>query len=363
MFDLAAIDAMYDAMLGDARDIRWCIFDRRMLLPLSMLPDAVKGETGEGIDLESLRAKAEDGWFSLLTSDSLDGGLGVPLYVPSRIGLLLQLERGGYRVEELRAIGKMEDWFIDNMLTVDELAYVDDDLEAVTIYTREHLSAREHRGDGSTGVDPEYQEEVSRLRKEVAMLERFKAHGIPERARAGIAKAAFRTRAFNDLLRTMLLDIDRGKIKAGYSPHVSFRAYHWSMDGGFSGEDILWRETIKGAMASEEGGEALPIRVPGFLLVGDTVTSTRTFRPSDYSAAWKSGGLDGYLNAWGELRGERRCLNCLATLTNGHERKRFCGEKCRSAARQRRYRERNPEAVERAQKRYWQSVELDEEQE
>ena len=55
-----------------------------------------------------------------------------------------------------------------------------------------------------------------------------------------------------------------------------------------------------------------------------------------------------------------RCLSCLAALPAGaHMKKRFCGERCKNAAKQRRHRERNPEAVDRARKRYWTSLDLD----
>jgi predicted nucleic acid-binding Zn ribbon protein len=85
-------------------------------------------------------------------------------------------------------------------------------------------------------------------------------------------------------------------------------------------------------------------------------------RPAEYGALWKKNDLDGYLDRWTKLKGERRCFNCFGALPeDSHDRRRFCGEKCRNAAKQRRLRERNPEAVERTQKRYWESVDLGEE--
>ena len=163
------------------------------------------------------------------------------------------------------------------------------------------------------------------------------------------------------MLRTMMIDMDRAQVRAGYSPYIDSRGHRWSMDEGFKAEGIRWEHTIRGALSYAELGDAPPIRVPGFVLRGELVTPARTLRPAEYSALWKQHELDRYLEAWSKVRGDRRCLNCFAALGTGNERKRFCGDKCRNAARQRRFRERNPEAVERAQKKYWDSITLEEE--
>jgi hypothetical protein len=97
-------------------------------------------------------------------------------------------------------------------------------------------------------------------------------------------------------------------------------------------------------------------------LRGELVTPTRTLRPGAYAAQWKQLDIDEYLKVWAEMRGERRCLSCSVMLPPGNDRRCSCSEKCRTAARQRRFHERNPEAVERAQKRDWDSIELGEEQ-
>jgi hypothetical protein len=150
--------------------------------------------------------------------------------------------------------------------------------------------------------------------------------------------------------------MDRDKLRNGYSPCVQCRSQSWNAEEGFRAGEIDWKGTVKTALAQGEGAEP-PIRVPGFLLRADRVVSTRTLRPGEYANVWKAHDLDSYLEAWAEIRGERRCLNCFQALPDGADgRKRFCGDRCRNAARQRRLRERNPEAVERAQKKYWTSL-------
>jgi hypothetical protein len=118
----------------------------------------------------------------------------------------------------------------------------------------------------------------------------------------------------------------------------------------------MWDITVESALAYGDSSEMTPIRVPGFLLQGERILPTRTLRPAEYAQRWRDHDLDAYLECWAGLRGERRCLNCFSALPGeADERKRFCNEKCRNAAKQRRHRERNPDSVERAQQRYWQS--------
>ena len=100
-----------------------------------------------------------------------------------------------------------------------------------------------------------------------------------------------------------------------------------------------------------------PIRVPGFILRADQITPLRTLRPTEYQQLWHDHDLDGYLHSLSEIRGERRCLNCLVSLSaDDAERKLYCSERCRNTVKQRRYRERNPDAVKLAQQRYRQSL-------
>jgi hypothetical protein len=360
VFDLDQIDKLYDAQRQIGAPIAFRLFDKRALLPLVQLPAAVKSETGESIGEGELRAKAAAGWYPLLRGAGFDGNdEGAPLYAPSRIGLFLKLDGDGYDEHELRLMAEHEEWAIDNMYTVDEMAYVDDDLEALILHLRSELDGHHHVSGGGPELEAQRQERAERTGRDLAALEGYRRHGIPEAMRPVIEKAVFRARAVDDMVRMMLLDMERAKVQAGYSPYIVCRKHKWSLEDGFGAEGVLWQETLAGIMAYAQAGEAPPLRVPGFVLRGDRVTPVRTLRPADYSALWKQHDLDEYLEAWSKANGERRCLNCFATLPVGNDRKRFCGDKCRNAARQRRFRERNPEAVERAQKRYWDSIKIE----
>jgi hypothetical protein len=350
MIDLEVIDKLYSV------GIRTCaIFDKRVLFPISQLAQAVFSETGETVSEIEMRVRAAEGWFPLINGAGVDGNEdGAPLYVPSRIELLTKLQKAGWGADELRLVASTEEWMIDNCLTGDETPYLDDDLDTLIRFFSDRIDSFEH----SIGGDSEERdEELLKARRELQLMRRLKENGIPDDRKATIEKAAFRARALEEFLRLWLLEMDRAKVLAGFSPFVSCSS-SWSKEQGFRGERIDWRYTIKAAMAHADSGIEPPIRVPGLLLRGDQIIPTRTLRPAEYAALWKERNLDSYLECWAQLHNEHRCLNCFAPLAEGFER-RFCGDKCRNAAKQRRFRERNPESVEQIQKRYWESVDLD----
>jgi hypothetical protein len=110
-------------------------------------------------------------------------------------------------------------------------------------------------------------------------------------------------------------------------------------------------------MTLEAAGEGEPpIRLPGLRLAAGIVHTTRTFTPSDYERVWKEYRLDEYSRAWATLKALRICLHCLTPLPAGTDEKRqYCQEACRNAARQRRFRQNRPERVIEIQERYWTS--------
>jgi predicted nucleic acid-binding Zn ribbon protein len=350
---LEFVDKLFEA----CPQLQFSIFNKRVLLPLTQLPEAVARETGQTISEGELRIRAGQGWFPLLPGAGDDGTEeGSPLYIPSRIGLFLKLQKEGYSTDELRVVAEYEEGLIDDVLVTHELTYADDDVEVLLLHTQERVDSLEQCFD-SNGIRIDRTAEVERARRDLDLVKKLRAEGIPDRLSKTIARQAFRVRAFNEWLRLELLDHERSKIAAGYSPFVRCSSESWNKDRGFRGGPIRWQDTVRSALAFCDKSDAASIRIPEFLLRGDRIIPTRTLRPGEYSQLWKEYDLDAYLECWVRLRGERRCLNCLGALPeDSDERKRFCSEKCRNAAKQRRHRERNPDSVERAQQRYWQSL-------
>lgn len=332
--------------------LQFGIFDRRVLLPMDQLISSVRAETGEVVSAEDLRKTANDGLIPL--SDA-----GAPLYVPSRVGFLVQLERQGYNTAELRDIADDEETLITELLTTEQLAYIDDDLDFLINYCTEIIKQGFHVTTEECRASAAKRENYERY---LVTLRRYRTMGLPENCKDSIAEVAFNHRAHSEAIRVMLLDQDRARLRAGYSPAVCALASRYDCKEDSPGlfeatvERIHWEWTIQGALARDEA-RAPRIRVPGFLLEGERVTPIETLTPNKYKALWEQHDLDGYLQAWSKINGERRCLNCFTILdTSGSPTRRYCGVRCRNAAKQRRFRKGNPVAYYENQRKYWTSL-------
>jgi hypothetical protein len=382
---LETVDKMFEAEQRFGIPIVFAHFDRRALLSFEQVAREVEQPTGELPTLEDLTGMGARGWIPILSNaNDMAAGLGLPLYTSSRSVLLLKLERHGFPASELHALAKWEEATIDEVLTGDDLAYVDDDLEIVIRYMKDMLLQGDERGKDTTTIDSSGMAVPrDQFERKIQRYERFQAEGIPETHKRLIAKMAFRLRAVNEMVRFELLDMHRAMIRAGYSPFLVCTSKWRSRDQAFlftdsgvvpptaperaarvpdnnfifSGQVIYWKETIEVAVAHAE--EDIPtIRVPGFLLRGDEIASTQTLTPRDYERLWKEHDLNRYLLEWSAIRGERRCLNCLSKLpVCPSNRRMYCGEKCRNALKQKRHRLTNPEAIFKAQLKYWSSLE------
>src|SRR5689334_19539416 len=116
------IEKMYEA------GISFGIFDRRALLPVEQIASAVEAETGAKVSESDLREFIVNGWYAPLPLPWDPSTRGVPLFIPSRIGLLLDLQARGYSTHELRSFAAWEDYWIDNFWGL-ELDYEDDVVE------------------------------------------------------------------------------------------------------------------------------------------------------------------------------------------------------------------------------------------
>jgi hypothetical protein len=335
MIDVEIVDQMFEYGRETGALMGFSIFDRRVLFPIAQLLQAVRVEANLELNEDELHACVAQGWFHLLPRDE-SGELGAPLYVPSRIKLLTDLKSRGYDARELRLYADYEEGLIDCVLTVEDFEYIDDDLSVLIKHTQSRIESFEHRVKVAAGEEQQQTAELEQSRRQLAWLRRLQRDGIPQNVEPRIAKYAYRVRALNEMIRLDMVDSDRAKLRQGYSPTVQFRRWSSRPFEEHKFEGIMWDSTVRSAVAHDESSPAPMIRVPGFLLAGDRVSPTKTMRPAEYERLWKEHDLDSYLRAWSAVTGERRCSNCFEPLpANASERKRFCNEKCRNAAKQR----------------------------
>ena len=358
--DLEMVDKWFEIGYQDGCLIQFNVFNKRVLLSLEQVAGTVSMALGETFTLDDLTQIAARGWIPLLHSDDCpDLEIGLPLYAPPRIQWLLTLERDGYSAEELCMLASYQEWVIDNLLTTDELAYRDDDLELLILHTEDMLLSETYRSNNGTGDAPAHETYARQLH----VLRRFQREGIPEPSHYWITKYAFRVRAANEVFRIQFIEMDQAKIRAGYSPFVVCFGDTWHFADEtiiFTATGVDWNATITSALAHTVNEVPL-VRVPGFLLCGDKVVSTQTLTPKEYESLWKQHDVDRYRMVWADMQGQKRCLHCFAHLPHTPScRRMYCDEKCRNASKQKRYRQRHPNAVREAQRKYWSQFDLDE---
>jgi hypothetical protein len=353
--DAEAIEQMYVAGMS------FGIFDRRCLLPINQLAFAVKAESGHEVSESDLHRFTADGWYAPLPfrQDDDPSDCGVPLFIPSRIGLLLELRERGYGASELRSFAAWEDFWIDNFREL-ELDYEDDDVELLLRHHNDSVASA--KGLIEFSKEPatfaQAKGDLERARAQISNLERIRGKTLSPTLQEKVKRAAFSVRAVEEGIRITFVEEDRAKCRAGFSPFVLFQGYEWSATEGHFFRNLEWRMTLRSPWIEEW---SLGVRVPEFILDGDRITTVQPLIPSAYKKAWDERNIDGYFEALAELRGETRCLHCRSLLAKDRNpRQRYCSDACRNAAKQSRLRANNPASVFNAQSNYYQSLARDE---
>src|SRR5215469_10760024 len=189
MINVEMVDKMFEAGKATGVMMSFGLFDKRLLLPLEQLPDAVEKETGEAVTASDLERFAAAGWFEPLQREPPDNGIGIPLYIPSRIGLYMKLAREGHTAAELRAYATFEEWFVDTILTDEEWPYIDDDLELLIAHFEQRVESYEtgySQDAGGKVIDES--EDRKRDERQLTFLRRLKRDGIEPRYGETIAK-------------------------------------------------------------------------------------------------------------------------------------------------------------------------------
>lgn len=359
-YDSAGLDALYEETQGS---LRFGVFDRRVLLPMDALPEAVERETGAILSPGRVGALIEAGWLQALTTEG--GDTGFPLYIPGRIGLLLQCEAAGYLARELAAFAEYEDGVIESVLVADDTPYEDDDLALVTVDAEEQVEALERKLRYATGTPPAtwlphgpddvqaLEQELAAARGSLDALRQYRWERLRPVTQERIRRHAFKLRLIHEQTRVMMCQTDRAIVAQGYSFFCSFGGYE--MTGleydAFIFSRISWGETLRSPWLTGES-DALPIRLPGLIIEGDTVAMTKLMSPAEYQRAWARFELDDFRLALAARSGERLCQRCLEALPAGSSaRRKFCSEACKSQAKAETYRERHPDRVKASRHR------------
>jgi hypothetical protein len=359
-------DALFDlAKEHGAPPLAFGILDKRVLLPFDELLDAVARESKQVTSPEKLREYVDAGLFPLLPREGDAGDLGFPLYVPSRIGLLAELEQQGWTQPELQRVAELEEMTIDFVLTSEELAYEDDDAKLVNVNVEEDIRRDEEflkyleADPRPSGPPPRYEPEATpaQIRARMGMartyLEKLRVGALSPAGRERMARVAYRVRARDEWIRHSLLEHDRAKLRAGFSPWIIFSGEGWDEHNAFSPNGIDWSFTVR-EPALGENDEPLPIRLPGIVIRDEQLALTKVSTPREYERLWREYQLEDYFRERAKVREERICQHCLKSFPEGTKpTKLYCSDNCRGAAKMQRFRQNSPDKHLRIQERYW----------
>ncbi len=314
------VDAVYDeAVSTTGRPPATGIFDKRVLLPLPLLPEAVAAETGEVLPTERLNTLVDVGWLPAMASPDT-GEPAFALYAPSRVGLLLYLERAGYDSTELRRLAEYEEGFIDAILVNEETPYLEDDQDVLLLEWRTRLDWA--RRDVETADDKtDLLAQIEQLERSISFLETQELENMSAGLREKTGRMAYRVRFSHEWVRVTMLHHERAKMHAGYSPYLTFRTGYFGFDDARPPVEGApnWDSALREPWAWEEDAS---IRLPGMRIVGEQISLSGPMRPSDYEQRWKQYDLDSYFRIRARVLGERQCPQCHADLPAGaHERR------------------------------------------
>ncbi len=361
---------MYDESMKTTGQppLLFALFDRRVLIPRSELPDHTE-ESEQEWTLGMLDEIEQDGLFKWHGGAGEDGTeLGVPLYIPSRIGLFLKLEALRWSRQELKECAEWEEWIINECVLDDELKYEDSDVLTVARRVRKDIEMLEMERTWRMPVEqrpPDWRrtswgsqlealsvdEIETKLARKRAYLERLLATNLESETpewKLHVGRNAFCMRWWEETIRVMTVMGDRLRWEAGFGIGVillgeSKLAPDVSKPEEFGTVD--WRMTLDDWRFLDDP-DHYQIRMPGMVLVGGRIVLNGAMSAEQYAERRELFMLEEYENRFKAVAGQRRCANCSSVLRpNANQRRRYCSSECSQAARQKSYRVRRKQAI------------------
>ena len=364
MFDVEKSGQEYDYFMdnfGCPPPVGLGRFDRRVLIPRAQVPDWVERDAKESVSLQELDELEGQGVFSWRHGAGEDGReLGVPVYVPYRIGLCQRLLRERWAIEEVREIAEWEESVVTDMVE-GHLRYENDDRLIVLGELRERLAmleserinrlpvearpaARTPSGATSEIKALSNTELAADLADHQAMVRRLEPLDLgkaPPELRREVGRRAHQLRVHYERLRLLIVVSDRTLYETGFSPHVRFDGI-CQLIGDPTRLDsfgaINWRETLQSWRILNDPDHA-PVRLPGLVCVGGATVMPNPLTPEDYAERHRVFRLSEYPDAFAELVRHQRCQQCGKPLAKqAHDRRLYCSSRCSQANRQERHR-------------------------
>jgi hypothetical protein len=366
----AVADGLYENSIADgSRPVEFRLFDR---------------EVCKGFDSEWLFREVKEGEICREQFDRIIGSEIIPkwhdssgaegflLYSPEQLKVVKVLQDWGrYSDSELRHF--VESWNEKIECTVEVIPYDKLGGDEYIVYCahvekeiedlQRHKKMLEHVGAGCDSSVREFDQQLASWEKTAEWLARCRSSDISQDVRQRISRRLFRLRMMNEIVRISDVGTMRGAILQGYSPEVVFSRYESSLTD-FRPIAVNWHFTLSQVQASRSRGKDFPLRTPEFDLTETGFRLRKPLRPDEYGHLFETYGLDQLQAEIQRLANElwhppsldantSLCPECGIRFPKVSAARRYCSDRCRSRAKQQRWRDRDPERARQSIARYW----------
>jgi hypothetical protein len=367
------VDALYEQTAGQGEPIGFNLFDVQLCKWLG-LPWLLQQADTCGVTEQELGQLVESG--VIRTWADRDGNRGFLLYTPEQVKTFKRLrDLGHYSDEELRHI--IATWDADIECTLEVLPYDDSGISEFENYRRriaDHIDETKQQLRWRSEhpwifvESPQYADRLSAdlqdYERLARRLELWASAALTSAMQDHVGRNLFRLRWIDEWIRIGNANKYQAAIDQGFGPEVFFGGYSSNGSIEFTFGTIDWKVTLDALQRRISGGKHFPLRTPDFDLAETGIVLHGRPTPEAYAKIYEryqfaemqtiAENMGSALwNPLGPPRDGATCAGCGSSFQRTVRARQYCSEKCRSRAKQRRYRERDPERARLVQARYW----------
>ena len=186
---------------------------------------------------------------------------------------------------------------------------------------------------------------------------------ISDHLRSAIQRQLWHLRWHDEFVRLMMAQQFETQLLEGYSVQVTFNGTSWHA-GETSLSDINWGSTFRRIRDMRREGRLFPLRMPEFSVSDKGVELLGRLTPEQYAQMYARHRMDEMFRVMEQMGseiwsppapplGDSVCQECEGHFDRQMATQIYCGERCRKRAKNRRWRERDPERARQCQARYW----------
>lgn len=296
------------------------------------------------------------------------GQQGLIPYSSRQAGVFKKLkETGRYDLAELKHIAECWGDYLEAVV-VEEPPYDDRELSDLENFRRrvaENVSFFRDEVERGSGRDEIANQRLSEWQQTARILEGKAEHTISDPLRSIIQRHLWHLCWHDEFVRLIMAQQFEAKLLQGYSVQVTFNRTSWHA-GETALSDINWESTFRRIRDMRQEGQLFPLRMPEFNVTENGIELLRPLTPEQYSDIYLRHNMPEMLRVLDQMGdeiwsppppplGDSICRECAGHFDRQKPTQVYCGERCRKRAKNRRWREKDPERARQCQAKYWSS--------